>query len=379
MSFKNIIHITHTDPIYDSRILNIANSIADLNGDYVQYIIGLNKKKSYLKENYNNKKVSLVAIKPLSKFFLNTFVRKLISFLEFNLRFILKCFLLKPKIIHCHDLSGLYIAIIFKILFRTRFIFDAHELESQDSFVSPKEQVLRTIYEYLPIITCDYLITVSDSIAHCYKWKGAKKVAVIFNKPESPKITLGSGNSLLKKIPPKKNGINLIYIGALEENRSIEKLINIFRFKDGYNLYFLGEGSLENKITKISNPKSNIYLHPFVHKDYIVEFIKGFDYSLCLIETNSLSDYFCMPNKLFQSLAGGIPVIASNIPDLSSYIIKNKVGIIVNDVNEIIERISNLSKKIDFIKGNIKNKESEFLWSSEYEKLNKIYEYLENS
>ena len=63
MSSKNIIHITHTDPIYDSRILNIAYSIADSNGDYIQYILGLNKKKSYIKENYNHKKVSLISIR----------------------------------------------------------------------------------------------------------------------------------------------------------------------------------------------------------------------------------------------------------------------------------------------------------------------------
>ena len=43
---KNIIHITHTDPFKDSRILNLAESIEDLDTNNRQYIIGLKKKRS---------------------------------------------------------------------------------------------------------------------------------------------------------------------------------------------------------------------------------------------------------------------------------------------------------------------------------------------
>ena len=50
---KNIIHITHTDPFEDSRILNLAESIEDLDTNNRQYIIGLKKIAS---KNSNLKK-----------------------------------------------------------------------------------------------------------------------------------------------------------------------------------------------------------------------------------------------------------------------------------------------------------------------------------
>ena len=51
---KNIIHITHTDPFEDSRILNLAESIEDLDTNNRQYIISL--KKKIASKNSNLKK-----------------------------------------------------------------------------------------------------------------------------------------------------------------------------------------------------------------------------------------------------------------------------------------------------------------------------------
>ena len=61
---KNIIHITHTDPFKDSRILNLAESIEDLDTNNRQYIIGLKKKNSFKK--FKSKKI--ISLKIYSRF-----------------------------------------------------------------------------------------------------------------------------------------------------------------------------------------------------------------------------------------------------------------------------------------------------------------------
>lgn len=45
-----------------------------------------------------------------------------------------------------------------------------------------------------------------------------------------------------------------------------------------------------------------------------------------------------MPNKLFEYMAAGIPIIALNCGEVASFVVKHGVGIAVSSVNEIVER-----------------------------------------
>ena len=368
---KSIIHITHTDPFKDSRILNIAEALEEIDTNNRQYIIGLNKKNSIKK--FKSKKI--ISLKIYSRFLPYSLglLRLLLIAFEFNLRVFFFTLKIKPNVIHCHDLMGLYIGLIFKKIFSSKFIFDAHELEAQVNFVTPIGHIFRTIYEFLPVLYCDHLITVSDSIGLWYKLKGASKISIIFNKYNYNELKTKKDITLLEKLPPKFKGINLLYIGALEEGRSIKELINLFKGRDGYNLYFLGEGSLKNSIKKNTNLYKNIFLHDFVDNDKIADFIQGFDYSFCLIESCSLSDYFSMPNILFQSLTSGIPVIASNIPDLSKFVYNYNCGFVINNIKELLVSLDTHSKKIDDFKILIKKNKNQFLWKSELNKIRNIY------
>jgi len=372
MKYKNIIHITHTNPFIDSRILNISESIDKLDQNYFQYIFGLSINKLKIKKIKNTK---IIAIRLLSKYIPKNFnfLKKVFLLLEFNIKILLKCLLIKPKIIHCHDLSGLYIGLITKLIFKSKLIFDAHELEAQEGFVSPLEHVLRTIYEFLPILFCDNLITVSESISLWYGWKGAKNVSIIQNKATNNESAIESKKTLLEKMPPKNKGHNLIYIGMLERFRSVEDLLHKFKNKSNYNLYFLGEGPLEKIIKKEMQTSKNIFLHPYVRKDLVSNFIKGFDYSICIIEKTSLSSYFSMPNKLFQSLASGVPVIVADNPDMANFVRKNDYGIVTRNIKDIDIQIEKNSDNLFKFRDNIYNDRSQFFWDSEFHKIKKIY------
>mgnify|MGYP001413069804 CR=1 FL=1 len=376
MTNTNIIHITHTNPYKDSRILNITESVSIIDNRFNQFIIGINKEKRF---KHKKKRIKIISLDLKSKsfpIFFKTF-RKLFLIFEFNAKVLIKCISIRPKIIHCHDLAGLYIGIIAKLFLKSKFIFDAHELEAQQSFVTPFEHILRSIYEFLPILLCDHLITVSPSIALWYKWKGAKKISIIFNKPvcEINKTKINE-LSFLEKSPPPNDLINIIYIGVLEKNRSIEKLLNLFESDKKFNLYFLGEGLLENTIKEKMKKNINIFLHPFVHKDKVTSFIKGFDYSLCLIEPSSLSSYFSMPNKLFQSLASGVPVIVFNNPDISNYVRENNYGIVIENINDIKNSLIKNNKNINYFRENLIKNKNTFTWEDEFKKMKNIYQNL---
>lgn len=367
---KSIIHITHTNPLKDSRILNLVESIEEIDTNNRQYIIGLDKKNSIKK--FKSKQI--ISLKIYSRFLPRSLglLRFLFIAFEFNIRVFFLTLKIKPNVIHCHDLIGLYIGLIFKKFFSIKFIFDAHELEAQCAFVTPIGHIFRTIYEFLPVLHCDHLITVSDSIGLWYKFKGARNISIVLNKPKLNKVK-NNDLTLLEKLPPNFKGANLLYIGALEEGRSIKELINLFKGIDGYNLYFLGEGSLTNIVKNNAKQYKNIFLHEFVDFDRVVDFIQGFDYSFCLIEPVSLSDYFSMPNKLYQSLVAGIPVISFDNPDIAKFIYHHNCGFVVPKLKDLLPHLDKYACKTENFKRKIIENKAKFLWKSEFSKLKRIY------
>ncbi len=53
---------------------------------------------------------------------------------------------------------------------------------------------------------------------------------------------------------------------------------------------------------------------------------KSADVGLCFIQNVSLSDYYCLPNKLFEYAFSEIPVLASDFPDISDVVNNYNLG-----------------------------------------------------
>ena len=91
----------------------------------------------------------------------------------------------------------------------------------------------------------------------------------------------------------------------------------------------------------------NIHFHPLVPHHEVVNLIKSSDVGICFIENVSLSDYFCLPNKLFEYLFAGLNILGSNIPEIVKFITTNKVGTVC-DLNPNDFKIKlNTTKKME--------------------------------
>jgi glycosyltransferase involved in cell wall biosynthesis len=53
---------------------------------------------------------------------------------------------------------------------------------------------------------------------------------------------------------------------------------------------------------------------------------------LCLCEHTCLSYYFCMPNKLFEYIRAGIPIICSDLPELRRVVSDEHLGVVAQDM-----------------------------------------------
>ena len=176
----------------------------------------------------------------------------------------------------------------------------------------------------------DRLIVVSPSIRTWYMTHiGVKKSEVIFNSPVMEDLSEEADEQYLRKhfgIAP--DTLIFLYVGALVPGRGIEDLVEIFRRNDiGSSLVFLGYGPLSQWLEETAKDVPNIFIHEAVPHERVVSIVRSADVGLCMIQKVSLSDYYCLPNKLFEYCFAGIPVLASDFPDIASVVAEYELGI----------------------------------------------------
>jgi hypothetical protein len=73
--------------------------------------------------------------------------------------------------------------------------------------------------------------------------------------------------------------------------------------------------------------------------------VRNADYGLCLVENASLSDYYCLPNKLFEYCFAGVPVLASDFPEIRRLVEQYSLGVCCDpDPGSIRAALSRLTR-----------------------------------
>ena len=325
-----VLHLSQTNIKYDSRILKEMLALDSSELDLQLFGIGAELENTTHKESdlngLNILTINLLSRKLNSSF---KFVRRFLSVFELTAKMFYQALKFKPAIIHCHDTAVLPLGVILKLFIKTKVIYDAHELESNRNELGQFTGYLVLLVEKLLWRYVEAIIVVSPSIKKWYLDNiGDKTAEVILNAPLLLNTNVPFDNNYLKKhFNIKNNAKVFIYIGGLQVGRGLDVLLEVFKKDDiESHIVFLGYGPLKGEILKTCNEFDNIHLHDAVSHDQVVKIAKSADVGLCFIQNVSLSDYYCLPNKLFEYGFSEIPVLASNFPDIADTVKKFNLG-----------------------------------------------------
>lgn len=384
---KKVLHLTHTDISFDNRILKEIEAIL-YTKNYEVFAIGVSSDEGAAINDTSifRNRILTLELKTKKFKFLPKSLLYIFNFIELFFKIFSYAKKMQPEVVHCHDTLVLPIGLIYKIFNRKSIlIYDAHELESnkngQGSFIS----ITTFLIEKISWKWIDQLITVSPSIGNWYQNSfGYKPVEIILNSPKIKGIEnsvekLRKSNTDSRYFHNKYGFTNqtkvFVYLGALVKGRFIEELLEVFsKSVKNSAIVFVGYGELKAKVQDYSNLYPNIRLHAPVPHDRVVETILSADVGLCLIEDISLSDYYCLPNKLFEYCFAGKTILASNLPDISMVVNKYNLGFCCNmDLNSIKQAI----EKIEYSTFNTNNNDlTELSWEFQAYKLISLYDKL---
>jgi glycosyltransferase involved in cell wall biosynthesis len=372
-----IFHITHTEINSDSRILKEMGSLASAGFQVGGLGVTLDEgaKRSEIGFEAN---ICAIQLRTRRWTFLPRTLRHVASLCELVVKMLPRAIKQKPDVVHCHDTLVLPLGVIVKLFTRAKLVYDAHELESDRNGLTPLQGRLTLWAEKLLWRFVDALIVVSPSIQSWYLQKlGAKPSAVIMNAPLYDDDGVSGGSYLRERfnIPPDQR--IFIYVGILGTGRGLDLITAAFTHPAVVShVVFLGYGDLAETLKTLASQHSNIHVHEAVPHSQVVSIVKSADFGLCLVQNVSLSDYYCLPNKLFEYCFAGVPILASDFPDIKKVLEAYGIGECCNldafSVREAVIELANSEKSFLF---------SDLIplsWQAQEQKLQDLYRQLLN-
>ncbi|MFZ1729941.1 MAG: glycosyltransferase [Bacteroidota bacterium] len=177
------------------------------------------------------------------------------------------------------------------------------------------------------------VFTVNESIAEILRQR-YPDVRVIRNLPDFPIPTASDKLREVCAIPADRR--ILLSQGGLQQGRGAYILLEALMELPDCHLVFLGDGALRDEIkasAQINGIADRVTILPAVPSTELPVYTASADLGMCLIENLGQSYFFSLPNKLFEYIASGVPVIGSDFPEIGAVLRETGAGIAIDPTN----------------------------------------------
>jgi glycosyltransferase involved in cell wall biosynthesis len=296
----------------------------------------------------------------------------------YNVRLFFYLLKLRPDVLVANDLDSLPANFLVSQILRKPLVYDSHEYFTEVPELLGRPFV-RAIWKWLermlvPKVNAAY--TVSESIAEVYRELYKVDFKVIRNLPvcsQNEKIVHQEKEPGMPKI--------ILYQGAMNLGRGIESAIRAMQFLDDAELWLVGDGDitlqLQEMVYELELDKKVKFLGRLpLHE--LHKITRQADLGISLEEDLGLNYRFALPNKLFDYIQAGIPVLVSNLPEMKRVVEHYQVGMIseTHQRKELAAlfkiALFDEAKRQYWIK-NLPGAAAELCWENEEKTLQKIY------
>jgi len=348
---KRIIISVTNDLFSDQRVLKVAHSC--YNNGYKVLVIG--------RKNKNSKLLNLpfqYKLLPLC------FNRSVLFYAEFNIRLFFVLLFSKVDILLSNDTDSLAANFLVSKIRNKKLIFDAHEIFPELPELAHRPQIKQVwkIIENWIFPKLKHCYTVCQSISDYYNQKYNINMKVVRNVPYNSKYV---GEKLLnfsgKKI--------IIYQGALNFGRGLEWVIDAMPHVENAVLVIIGDGGIFNELKeRVDNLQLNakVFFMGRISGSELYKYTPSADLGLCLLKNRGLNYYYSLPNRIFDYLHAGVPVLATDFPEIANIVRNYNTGVLINRYNpEYLAGVLNDFFSKQFDTSHFAETAKQFCWENE--------------
>ncbi len=359
------------NPYLDSRVMNFAETLRE-KGKSVA-VTGFDWYGKIPENRRENFSVFEIERRPAIKFYYR-FAKILRTALEKT----------NAKIYVAEDVYTLPLVVKAAKKRNAKVYYDSRELYNYIGGLTKKPLAQKIIakIEKKHIYSVDKIIVTGgmdkDFLADYYKLPNEKFI-IIRNMPKiRGKV---APIDLREKFGIPENAKILIYQGVLSAGRGIAKVIKALSDLPNTVFVIIGDGPERRNfeiLTEKLNLEKRVIFTGAVPNEELLSYTAGADIGVALIENISVSYYYALPNKLFEYVAAGLPVVVSPLPQMKKIVERYKIGVTANpeserEIREAISKLTNDEKFYSEIKANTTEAAKELNWDTEFLKAEKSF------
>lgn len=283
-----------------------------------------------------------------------------------------------------NDLDTLLPNLLVSKLKSKKLIYDSHEYFLGVPEIQNRKVVKKvwTLIERYCLPKVNGFITVNNSIKELYYKDYSKQACVIRNIGDS-RLPLALKSR--KELGLPKDKFILINQGAgINVDRGMEEALEAISLLDDCLLLLVGKGDVIPKLKEMVKSKNLeakvFFIDP---KPYLemLQYTLNSDCGLSLDKNSNINYQFSMPNKLFDYIKSEIPVLCSDIIEVSTVVRNYEIGQIISDhkpesIVNAVKSIRELGK--EYFRSNLIKAAAENNWEMESEKLKSYLQEIEN-
>ncbi|MDN5339315.1 MAG: hypothetical protein PWQ30_424 [Euryarchaeota archaeon] len=250
-------------------------------------------------------------------------------------------------VIHCHEPDALLVALLLKAVKGRKVVYDVHEHWPSEipfdlgipnsSGIAKVLESLLSRGEVLLARFADEKIAVSESVAERFCRNGTKPVII-------------SNCSIASQVPPAprtKSNCNVVYMAGNMQlfhgiRECIQAMSQVAATVPEVSLTFVGNVREDiGAIAAKTNPRPEITMTGYLPYREMYEILCEGSIGLLAFQPHYYNAYIGLPNKLFDYMLCGLPVVASDFPEIRNIVGETGCGMLVDptDPDAIAEAI----------------------------------------
>ncbi|HAQ64709.1 MAG TPA: glycosyltransferase [Bacteroidales bacterium] len=301
---------------------------------------------------------------------------------EFNIRLFIRLLFTKYDLLIANDLDTLPACRLVSILKRIPIVYDSHEFytETPELISRPMIRAVWLRIEKMIFPHLKWVFTVNESIALAYEKRYGVKVRIVKNMPRfrPPADPITHREIGL----PSELPIVLLQGAGINIERGAEELVSAMQYIDCAQLLIIGNGDVIEKLKSMREEmrlQSKVTIFPRTPYERLRQITATAIIGITIDKDTNPNYRFSLPNKLFDYIQAGTPVLASRLPEVEKVVAEYNVGGFIesHDPKHIADRITamiNDKAQLAIWKNNCLIAAETLNWEAQELELIKVYE-----
>jgi glycosyltransferase involved in cell wall biosynthesis len=290
----------------------------------------------------------------------------------------------KPDVVHAHDAAMLLPGLIGARLAGALLVYDSHELATSVPYRERTWAWFVAGIERLVVPRCAATITVSEGIAERLRERYglASTPTVVRNVSE---LEPHGEGGLRRRLGIDAHTPLVLHQGAPAPARGCEVLIAAIELLPNAHLVFLGDPELGYALTlreliREHGVQDRVTLLASLPLQRLLAHTAEADVGVTLLQDTCENHRLALPNKLFEYIAAGVPVVASALPETRRVVEGYEVGWCVTPTdhcalaNALRAALSDRGNPV--LQARLSTAARELCWAREHRRLIELYERL---